>query len=68
MIHIVHDADGKIIAASESANPPRPMARHDLQVGEFEIPAKFNDKKMREYITVLEVDIKGRHLKEKPRG
>jgi len=65
MIHIVHGDDGKIIAASESKNPPRPMHMHGLTVGEFEVPAKFKDKRMHEYIPLLVVDVAARHLREK---
>jgi hypothetical protein len=65
MIHIVHGDDGKIIAASESKNPPRPRHIPGLTVGEFEVPAKFLDKKMHEYIPLLVVDIAARHLRER---
>jgi hypothetical protein len=65
MIHIVHGSDGQIIAASESKNPPRPMHVHGLTVGEFEVPAKFKDKKMNEYVPLLVVDVAARHLREK---
>jgi|HubBroStandDraft_6_1064221.scaffolds.fasta_scaffold28202_4 hypothetical protein len=65
MIHIVHGDDGKIIAASESRNPPRPLHMQGLTVGEFELPAKFKDKKMNEYVPLLVVDVAARHLREK---
>jgi hypothetical protein len=64
-IHIVHDRDGKIIAASESKNPPRPRHMPGVKVVEFEVPTKFVGKKMQEYIPLLTVDIKGGRLKEK---
>jgi len=64
-IHIVYDDDGKIIAASESKNPPRPQNMHGAMVSEFEVPAKFGDKKMHEHIPLLTVDVKARQLKEK---
>jgi hypothetical protein len=60
ILHIV-----QIIAASESKNPPRPVQHHGMAAGEFEVPAKFADKKMHEYIPLLTVDIAARRLKEK---
>jgi hypothetical protein len=36
-----------------------------LTVGEFELPAKFKDKKMNEYVPLLVVDVAARHLREK---
>jgi hypothetical protein len=65
MIHIVHGDDGKIIAASESKHLPRPKNMHGLNVAELAIPAKFEGKKMHEYIPLLVVDTKAGHLKEK---
>jgi len=65
IIHVVHDHDGKILAASESKNPPRPKDIQGVKVAELEVPAKFEDKKMNEYIPLLVVDIKAGHLKEK---
>jgi hypothetical protein len=64
-IHITHGHDGKIIAASESKNHARPVHEEGLTKGEFEVPAKFADKKMHEYVHLLAVDVAGRRLKEK---
>jgi hypothetical protein len=64
-IHIVYGADGAILSASESKNPPRPAKVHGVKVGEFEVPGKFKDKKMHEYLPFLVVDAKAHHLKEK---
>ena len=64
-LHVVHGENGQIIAASESKNPPRPVHHHGLTVSELEVPAKFADKKMREYIPLLVVDVAARRLKER---
>jgi hypothetical protein len=64
-IHVVYSNDGKILAASEFKNPPRPKNTQGVTVGEFEVPAHFGNKRMHEYIPRLMVDIAGRHLKEK---
>ncbi len=79
-IYIVHDHEGKILAASEFENHGRPLhhegkiasgarvrpeMRPGVRVGEFEIPAKFVEKKMHEYIPLLKVDITTQRLKEK---
>jgi hypothetical protein len=65
-IHIVHGDDGKILAASEAKNPPRPRDI-PVKVGEFEVPTKFEGKKMHEYMHLLVVDTKAHphRLKEK---
>jgi len=64
-IYIVHDHEGKIISASESKNHGRPAHMTGLTQSEFEVPVKFKDKKMREYISLLKVDVAARHLKER---
>ncbi len=81
-IYIVYSDDGKIIAASTSKNPARPVYGYDgkimgltgsknpperihgVTVGEFEVPAKFRDRKMHEYLPLLVVDVRERRLKE----
>jgi hypothetical protein len=40
----------------------------NVKVAEFEIPAKFEGKKMHEYIPHLIVDPKASNLKEKHKG
>jgi hypothetical protein len=64
-IYIVYGHDGKIIAASESKNHARPTNMANVKVAEFEIPAKFEGKKLHEYIPHLMVDPKAKNLKEK---
>ena len=64
-IHVVHGNDGKIISASESKNPPRPMNMQGLKVSEFEVPSQFKDKKMNEYIPLVFVDVASRQLRER---
>jgi hypothetical protein len=65
ILHIVHRDDGEIIAASESKNPPRPVQNQGMTVGAFEVPAKFADKKMHEYVPRMMVDVSAGRLKEK---
>jgi hypothetical protein len=64
-IHIIYGHDGKIIVASESKNHAKPINMTNMKMGEFEIPAKFDGKKMQEYIPHLMVDPKANNLKEK---
>jgi hypothetical protein len=65
LLYVVHRDDGEIIAASESKNPARPVQHHGMKVSELEVPGKFVDKKMHEYLPLLVVDVAGRRLKEK---
>jgi hypothetical protein len=67
-IHIVYDHDGKIIVASESKNHAKLTNMANLKMAEFEIPAKFEGKKMHEYIPHLMVDPKASNLKEQQKG
>jgi hypothetical protein len=65
-LHIVYRENGQIISASESKTPLKPAHMHGLNFGEFEVPAKFGDKKrMHEFLPHLVVDVAARRLKEK---
>ena len=64
-VHIVYGADGRIYAASASQNPARPANVQDVMEGEFDVPAKYADTKIHEYIDKLEVDVEARRLREK---
>jgi hypothetical protein len=64
IVHIAHSHDGKILAASESRNPPRPTHVQGVVLGEFEVPTKFVDRRINEYIPLLMVDVKAHCLKE----
>jgi hypothetical protein len=64
-IHIVYGPDGKILAASASKNLPMPARIQGVTVDEFEVPSKFQDKEMHEYIPLVAVDVQARKLKEK---
>ena len=66
-VHIIHDHDGKIIAASKSKILAKPAYTHGvtLDEGEFAVPTKFGGEKLHDYISHLVVDVSSRHLKEK---
>ena len=64
-IHVVYDHDGKILAASEGKHLPRPKEMHGLMIGEFEVPTNFKSKRLREYASILLVDVAQNQLKEK---
>jgi hypothetical protein len=64
-LHVAYDAEGRIISASDSTSRlPLPAESKGVQVGEFEVPSKFHDRKAREYAHLLKVDVKAGHLKE----
>jgi hypothetical protein len=65
IVHVIHDQTGKIVAASDSKNHARPVNMEGLTTGEFEVPAQFADKAVREYMHYLRVDVASRCLKEK---
>ena len=64
MVHILYGDNGEIISASESKKTARP-AHTSVKVGEFEVPVKFTQKKIHEYIPLLVVDTTASRLKEK---
>jgi hypothetical protein len=64
-LHIVHGNDGKIIAISESKKHARPAHVNSVKTSEFEVPAKFAGKKLREFAHLLVIDMPGHLLKAK---
>lgn len=69
-IHVTYDENGKIIAAVAATSPgeqagPRPTAGPGVSVGQFEVPAKFADKQLIEYVERLRVDAAAHRLVEK---
>jgi hypothetical protein len=76
-IHAAYDKDGKIVAAvaavptggqAESPAGPRPSEGPGVSVGQFEVPAKFAGKTMREYVDLLRVDAATQRLVERQDG
>jgi len=63
-IHVVHNDEGVILAASEAKNPPRPV-HIPVKIREFEVPSEFSGKPMQEYIPHLKVDVTAGQLKRK---
>ncbi|MGF6598833.1 hypothetical protein P3T23_003550 [Paraburkholderia sp. GAS448] len=64
-LNVAYDADGSIVSATESKHIPMPKHGKGLSTGEFDVPDKFENKKPREYLHSLKVDVKARQLTEK---
>jgi hypothetical protein len=64
-IHIVYGPDGTILAASKSERLPMPGHVQGVTVDKFEVPSKFHDKEIHEYIPHLVVDVEARKLRLK---
>lgn len=65
ILHIIHSQDGTVVAASESKHHARPVSMEGLVVGEFEVPAQFDGKNLREYSHLLSVDVAKRRLRQR---
>jgi hypothetical protein len=74
MIHVAYDEDGKIVAAvaaaptgGQAGSPagPKPGEGPGVTVGQFEVPAKFAGKTIREYVDLLRVDAAAQRLVER---
>lgn len=59
----VYDDGGKVMTVTKPQKPPEKT--RGVTEGEFEVPAKFANKKIHEYIPLLVVDVATRQLKEK---
>jgi len=67
-LHVAHDGQGRIIAASEigpKGAGDRPSGRSDLKVVEVEIPEEFHGKSLHEFLHQVQVDVNGRKLVRK---
>lgn len=65
-LYVAHDADGRIISASDTTSKlPLPEKMEGIKTAEFEVPSKFENRKAREYVHLLSVDVNGAQLKEK---
>jgi hypothetical protein len=74
IVHVVHDAHGKIISIGVPARLSAdfrgpdggPTARPGQHVGEYEVPAAHSRLRLHELADKLQVDVKGGKLMTKP--
>ncbi len=64
-VHVAYDTNGRILTAVARAGAGPTVsaeAKQGVEVGDFDVPAEFEGKRLREFLHLLRIDTKAKRL------